>query len=142
MHLCYMLLLRPAQYVDCTWHAVAKRCSHQPVVPARPLSELVPKEKVGGLPVFTQALCLVPFTMPEHWSGPRLCEDLPGDCYSQLPDQHLLVRIAYLHCAQKAVCNKWQRLQHAEAPSQHVVRLGGMQFLSKSAHTSHRCEGC
>ncbi len=45
----------------------------------RPLTELVPKEKVGGLPVFAQALRLVPFTMPDHWSGPRLCEDLPGD---------------------------------------------------------------
>ena len=44
----------------------------------RPLLELIPKEKVAGLPVFTQALRLVPFTMPEHWSGPRLCEDLPG----------------------------------------------------------------
>ncbi len=40
--------------------------------------ELIPKEKVAGLPVFTQALRLVPFTMPEHWSGSRLCEDLPG----------------------------------------------------------------
>ena len=44
----------------------------------RPLLELIPKEKVAGLPVFTQALRLVPFAMPEHWSGPRLCEDLPG----------------------------------------------------------------
>lgn len=44
----------------------------------RPLLELIPKERVAGLPVFTQALRLVPFTMPEHWSGPRLCEDLPG----------------------------------------------------------------
>ena len=76
-------------------------------MPDRPLSELVPKEKVGGLPVFTQALCLVPFTMPEHWSGPRLCEDLPGGCHNQLPDRHLLVRIPCLHRVQQAVC-MWQ----------------------------------
>lgn len=45
----------------------------------RTVSDIIPKEKSNGLPVFTQALRLVPFTMPDHWSGPRLCEDLPGD---------------------------------------------------------------
>lgn len=41
-------------------------------------ADVIPKEKGNGLPVFSQALRLVPFTMPDHWSGPRLCEDLPG----------------------------------------------------------------
>lgn len=44
----------------------------------RTVSDIIPKEKSNGLPVFTQALRLVPFSMPDHWSGPRLCEDLPG----------------------------------------------------------------
>ncbi|KAL0053523.1 hypothetical protein WJX82_006983 [Trebouxia sp. C0006] len=52
--------------------------SYRTVNTNKPLLELIPKEKVAGLPVFTQALRLVPFAMPEHWSGPRLCEDLPG----------------------------------------------------------------
>ena len=44
------------------------------------VSDIIPKEKSNGPPVFTQALRLVPFTMPDHWTGPRLCEDLPGQC--------------------------------------------------------------
>ena len=44
----------------------------------RPLAELIPKERLGGLAVFSQALRLVPYILPDNWSGPRICEDLPG----------------------------------------------------------------
>ena len=63
-HLSVSLLL------NCLYGQAAAAC--------RSVSDLIPKEKSNGLPVFTQALRLVPFSMPDHWSGPRLCEDLPG----------------------------------------------------------------
>lgn len=52
--------------------------SYRTLNTSKPLSESIPKERVGGLPVFSQALRLIPYIMPDHWNGPRLCEDLPG----------------------------------------------------------------
>ena len=54
----------------------------QTAAACRTVSDIIPKERSNGLPVFTQALRLVPFSMPDHWSGPRLCEDLPGQYIS------------------------------------------------------------
>ena len=53
-------------------------CTQGCAVDCRPLSELIPKERLGGLAVFSQALRLVPYIMPDYWTGPRICEDLPG----------------------------------------------------------------
>ncbi|KAK9829934.1 hypothetical protein WJX72_008722 [[Myrmecia] bisecta] len=43
---------------------------------ARPLNELLPKEKQAGLPVFGMALCCVPYIVPEHWQGTRLADEV------------------------------------------------------------------
>ncbi|KAL3146696.1 hypothetical protein ABBQ32_000920 [Trebouxia sp. C0010 RCD-2024] len=60
--------------------------SYKTVNPNKGGADVIPKEKGNGLPVFSQALRLVPFTMPDHWSGPRLCEDLPGLTLHADPD--------------------------------------------------------
>ncbi len=40
--------------------------------------ETPPQMRVSGLNVFTAALRCVPYIVPEHWTGSRLMEDLPG----------------------------------------------------------------
>lgn len=64
---------RKGHIANKTGHAVGKL--H---LQCRPLLELIPKERYGGLAVFSQALRLVPYIMPDHWTGPRICEELPG----------------------------------------------------------------
>lgn len=44
----------------------------------RTLTEAVPKERAGGLPVFAVALRCVPYLIPEHWEGSKLADELPG----------------------------------------------------------------
>ena len=44
--------------------------------------ELIPRERAPGLPVFAIALRCVPYIMPEHWAGGRVCDDLPGTQHS------------------------------------------------------------
>ena len=85
-----------------SWHAVhlwamlklvrVQQCAE--CAECRMVPDIIPKEKSSGLPVFTQALRLVPYTMPDHWSGPRLCEDLPGLCSSWSRDTDLPLYLA------------------------------------------------
>jgi hypothetical protein len=44
----------------------------------RTLTEAIPKERAGGLPVFAVALRCVPYLIPEHWEGSKLADELPG----------------------------------------------------------------
>ncbi|KAK9867850.1 hypothetical protein WJX84_002781 [Apatococcus fuscideae] len=52
--------------------------NYRSVGTVKSLSEVIPKERAPGLPVFRQALACVPFILPEHWANGKLVDELPA----------------------------------------------------------------